>query len=129
MHLPWIATTKNMQWTLGISKSSLEEEENSRQPYDDKKNFKKVMEDKKEDRSSSLQKMVEMKKPSKDKCGLGYTENIASSSNTKIKNLVSQIQKMPSVEPALSVPLTTEPASSDEQHPASVDSAENRKNA
>ncbi|GJW59908.1 putative ribonuclease H-like domain-containing protein [Tanacetum coccineum] len=28
MHLPRIATTKNMQWPLGISKSSLEEEEN-----------------------------------------------------------------------------------------------------
>ncbi|GJU97760.1 retrovirus-related pol polyprotein from transposon TNT 1-94 [Tanacetum coccineum] len=80
-----------------------------------------------ENSSSSLQKMVEMQKPSKDKCGLGYTENIASSSNTKIKNLVSQIQKMPSVEPALPVPLTTEPASSDEQHRASVDSAENGK--
>ncbi|GJZ12082.1 hypothetical protein Tco_0546841 [Tanacetum coccineum] len=34
---------------------------------------------------------------------------------------------MPSVEPALPVPLTTEPASSDEQHRASVDSAENGK--
>ncbi|GJU70884.1 retrovirus-related pol polyprotein from transposon TNT 1-94 [Tanacetum coccineum] len=80
-----------------------------------------------ENSSSSLQKMVEMQKPSKDKCGLGYTENIASSSNTKIKNLVPQIQKMPSVEPALPVPLTTEPACSDEQHRASVDSAENGK--
>ncbi|GJS98828.1 retrovirus-related pol polyprotein from transposon TNT 1-94 [Tanacetum coccineum] len=34
---------------------------------------------------------------------------------------------MPSVEPALPVPLTTEPACSDEQHRASVDSAENGK--
>ncbi|GJR52075.1 hypothetical protein Tco_1402596 [Tanacetum coccineum] len=34
---------------------------------------------------------------------------------------------MPSVEPALPVPLTTESACSDEQHRASVDSAENRK--
>ncbi|GKB78549.1 ribonuclease H-like domain-containing protein [Tanacetum coccineum] len=79
--------------------------------------------------SSSLQKMVEMQKPSKDKCGLGYTENIASSSNPKIKNLVSQIQKMPSVEPALPVPLTTEPASSNEQHRASVKSVENWESA
>ncbi|GJS57927.1 reverse transcriptase domain-containing protein [Tanacetum coccineum] len=34
---------------------------------------------------------------------------------------------MPSVEPALPVPLTTEPTSSDEQHRASVESAENGK--
>ncbi|GJV95767.1 hypothetical protein Tco_1547344 [Tanacetum coccineum] len=69
-----------------------------------------------ENSSSSLRKMVEMQKQSKDKCGLGYTENIACSSNTKIKNLGPQIQEMPSVEPALPVPLTTEPACSDEQH-------------
>ncbi|GKB40935.1 retrovirus-related pol polyprotein from transposon TNT 1-94 [Tanacetum coccineum] len=80
-----------------------------------------------ENSSSSLRKMVEMQKPSKDKCGLGYTENIACSSNTKIKNLGPQIQEMPSVEPALPVPLTTEPACSDEQHRVSVDSAENGK--
>ncbi|GJS91775.1 hypothetical protein Tco_0774411 [Tanacetum coccineum] len=82
-----------------------------------------------ENSSSSLQKMAEMQKLSKDKCGLGYTKNIASFSNTKIKNLVPQIQKMPSVESALPVPLTTEVACSDEQHRASVDSAENGKNA
>ncbi|GJY12513.1 retrovirus-related pol polyprotein from transposon TNT 1-94 [Tanacetum coccineum] len=58
-----------------------------------------------ENSSSSLCKMVEMQKPSKDKCGLGYTENIACSSNTKIKNLGPQIQEMPSVEPALPVRL------------------------
>ncbi|GJW11693.1 retrovirus-related pol polyprotein from transposon TNT 1-94 [Tanacetum coccineum] len=68
-----------------------------------------------------------MKKPSKDKCGLGYSENIVSSSNTKINNLGPQIQKVPSVEPALPVPLTTEPTCSDEQHRTSVDSAENGK--
>ncbi|GJY98398.1 hypothetical protein Tco_0515308 [Tanacetum coccineum] len=44
--------------------------------------------------SSSLQKMVEMQKPSKDKCGLGYTETIASSGNTKIKNLGDQLKKL-----------------------------------
>ncbi|GJS21466.1 zf-CCHC domain-containing protein [Tanacetum coccineum] len=81
-----------------------------------------------ENSSSSLQKMVEMQKPSKDKYGLGYTENIASSSNTKIKNLGPQIQQEPSVEPALPVPLTTEPACSDEQHRVFVDSVENGKN-
>ncbi|GJU24421.1 zf-CCHC domain-containing protein [Tanacetum coccineum] len=42
-----------------------------------------------ENSSSSLRKMVEMQKPSKDKCGLGYTEDIASCSNNKIKKLGS----------------------------------------
>ncbi|GKD09369.1 hypothetical protein Tco_1189054 [Tanacetum coccineum] len=49
--------------------------------------------------SSSLQKMVEMQKPSKDKCEFGYTETIASSRNTYIKNLGDQLKKL-SVEPA-----------------------------
>ncbi|GJY64603.1 retrovirus-related pol polyprotein from transposon TNT 1-94 [Tanacetum coccineum] len=52
-----------------------------------------------ENSSSSLRKMVEMQKPSKDKCGLGYTEDIASCSNNKIKKLGSQIFKKPTVEP------------------------------
>ncbi|GJR55976.1 retrovirus-related pol polyprotein from transposon TNT 1-94 [Tanacetum coccineum] len=80
-----------------------------------------------ENSSSSLRKMVEMQKPSKDKCGLGYTENIACSSNTKIKILGPQIQEMPSVESALLVPFSTEPTCSDKQHRVSIDSAENGK--
>ena len=40
-----------------------------------------------ENSSSSLRKMVEMQKPSKDKCGLGYTEVIASCSFDKIKKI------------------------------------------
>ncbi|GKC44773.1 zf-CCHC domain-containing protein, partial [Tanacetum coccineum] len=80
-----------------------------------------------ENSNLSLQKMVEMQKLSKDKYGLGYTKNIASSSNTKIKKFGPQIQQEPSVEPALPVPLTIEPACSDEQHRASVDSAGNKK--
>ncbi|GJX53624.1 hypothetical protein Tco_0281993 [Tanacetum coccineum] len=195
-----IAMTKNMQWPLGISKSSLEEEENlSDNPTMTRRNSERPRKTRKktEDASSGaiqttslvivyrilstikrrswwsdsgddkeeiclmahenelelLEKnkeisnkcdvcnkleieinslklklaSFEMRKPSKDKCGLGYSENIASSSNTKIKNLGPQIQKVPSVEPALPVPLTTEPACSDEQHRASVDSAENGK--
>ncbi|GKB26848.1 zf-CCHC domain-containing protein [Tanacetum coccineum] len=73
--------------------------------------------------SSSLQKIVEMQKPSKDKYGLGYTETIASSRNTKIKNLGDQLKK-PSVEPACRCHSETTPASSNEQHRLSVDSAE-----
>ncbi|GJY95851.1 retrovirus-related pol polyprotein from transposon TNT 1-94 [Tanacetum coccineum] len=49
-----------------------------------------------ENSSSSLQKMVEIQKPSKDKCGLGYTEKVASSSNTKIKNLVKAMERVES---------------------------------
>ncbi|GJZ27137.1 zf-CCHC domain-containing protein [Tanacetum coccineum] len=80
-----------------------------------------------ENSSSSLRKMVEMQKPSKDKCGLGYTKDIASCSNNKIKKLASQFFKKPTVEPAVPIPFPTEPASSCEQHRPSDGTAENRK--
>ncbi|GJS16250.1 zf-CCHC domain-containing protein, partial [Tanacetum coccineum] len=80
-----------------------------------------------ENSSSSLRKMVEMQKPSKDKCGLGYTEDIDSCSNNKIKKLGSQIFKKPTVEPAVPVPFPTEPASSCEQHRPSDGTAKNGK--
>ena len=64
-----------------------------------------------------------MQKPSKDKCGLGYTESITSQRNTKIKNLGDYLKK-PSVEPACRCPSSTAPASSNEQHRLSDDSAE-----
>ncbi|GJW80888.1 zf-CCHC domain-containing protein, partial [Tanacetum coccineum] len=79
-----------------------------------------------ENSSSSLQKMVEMQKPSKDKCGLGYTETIASPRNTKIKNLGDQLKNL-SVEPACRCHSSTTPASSNEQHRLSDDSAEKGK--
>ncbi|GKB59724.1 hypothetical protein Tco_0915910, partial [Tanacetum coccineum] len=60
--------------------------------------------------SSSLQEMIEMQKPPKDKHGLGYTEVIASTSSTKIKKLGPENIKMPSVEPASPVPSAREPA-------------------
>ncbi|GJR08948.1 hypothetical protein Tco_0791600, partial [Tanacetum coccineum] len=75
--------------------------------------------------SSSLQKMVEMQKPSKDNCELGYTETIASSRNTKIKNLGDQLKKL-SVEPACRCHSSTTPACSNEQHRLSDDSAEKK---
>ncbi|GJU37691.1 zf-CCHC domain-containing protein [Tanacetum coccineum] len=79
-----------------------------------------------ENSSSSLQKMVEMQKPSKDKCGLGYTETIASPRNTKIKNLGDHLKKL-SVEPACRCHSSTAPACSNEQHRMSDDSAEKEK--
>ncbi|GJR46425.1 retrovirus-related pol polyprotein from transposon TNT 1-94 [Tanacetum coccineum] len=79
-----------------------------------------------ENSSSSLQKMVEMQKPSKDKCRLGYTETIASPRNTKIKNLGDQLKKL-SVEPACRCHSSTTSASSNEQHRLSDDSAEKGK--
>ncbi|GJR33631.1 zf-CCHC domain-containing protein [Tanacetum coccineum] len=71
-------------------------------------------------------KMVEMQKPSKDKCGLGYTETIASPRNTKIKNLGDHIKKI-SVELAGRCHSSTAPACSIEQHRVSDDSAEKEK--
>ncbi|GKE30096.1 zf-CCHC domain-containing protein, partial [Tanacetum coccineum] len=79
-----------------------------------------------ENSSSSLQKMDEMQKPSKDKCGLGYTETIASHRNTKTRNLGCHLKKL-SVEPAGRCHSSTTPACSIEQHRVSDDSAEKEK--
>ncbi|GJU25153.1 zf-CCHC domain-containing protein [Tanacetum coccineum] len=79
--------------------------------------------------SLSLWKMVEMQKPSKDKYGLGYTEDIASTGNNKIKNLGPQNDKMFSVEPALPVPSATEPACSGEKNRLSTVKRENAEKA
>ncbi|GJS36279.1 hypothetical protein Tco_0534661 [Tanacetum coccineum] len=73
--------------------------------------------------------MVEMQKPSKDKYGLGYTKDIASTSTNKIKNLGPQIDEMLFVEPATPVPSATEPACSDEQNRLSAAKTENAKKA
>ncbi|GJW89658.1 hypothetical protein Tco_0167211 [Tanacetum coccineum] len=77
--------------------------------------------------SSSLRKMVKIQKPSKDKYGLGYTEDIASTSNNKIKILGPQNDKMLSIEPATPVPSATEPACFDEQNWLSTENAEKAK--
>ncbi|GJR68687.1 zf-CCHC domain-containing protein [Tanacetum coccineum] len=74
-----------------------------------------------ENSSSSLQKMVEMQKPSKDKCGLGYIETIASPRNTKIKNLGCHLKNL-SVEPAGRCHSSTALTCSIEQHRVSNDS-------
>ncbi|GJZ73089.1 retrovirus-related pol polyprotein from transposon TNT 1-94 [Tanacetum coccineum] len=65
--------------------------------------------------------MLEMQKPPKDKHGIGYTEDIASASNEKTKKLSPNDVKMPSVEPASSVPFAREPASSNEQNRLSAE--------
>ncbi|GJW77362.1 putative ribonuclease H-like domain-containing protein [Tanacetum coccineum] len=79
-----------------------------------------------ENSSSSLKKMVEMQKPSQGKCGLGYTETIASPRNTKIKNLGGHLKKL-SVEPAGRFHSSTAPACSNEQHRLSDDNAKTEK--
>ncbi|GJV59145.1 hypothetical protein Tco_1465245 [Tanacetum coccineum] len=72
--------------------------------------------------------MLEMQKPPKNKHGIGYTDDIASTSNTKPKKLDPKNAKMLSVEPALPVPSTREPASSNEQNRLSAAKMENAKN-
>ncbi|GKE65558.1 hypothetical protein Tco_1519719 [Tanacetum coccineum] len=54
--------------------------------------------------STFLQEMLEMQKPPKDKHGIGYTEDIASTSNTKIKKTGPKHEEKRTVEPALPVP-------------------------
>nr|GEX68851.1 copia protein [Tanacetum cinerariifolium] len=96
-----------------------------RQPHDDKNNFQKNEEDKKEkeDLSSSLQEMLEMQKPPKDKHGIGYTEDIASTSNVKTKKLSPKDDKMSYVEPTLLVPFARELASSNGHNRLSAENA------
>ncbi|GJW47323.1 retrovirus-related pol polyprotein from transposon TNT 1-94 [Tanacetum coccineum] len=110
-----------------------------RQPHDDKKNFRKIKEDKKEkeDRSDSeddtkkeifclmaldnnelKKKLLDFPKQQtqKDKHGIGFTEDIASTSNTKTKKSGLVDKEMSTVEPALPVPSARELASSIEQN-------------
>ncbi|GJW57136.1 zf-CCHC domain-containing protein [Tanacetum coccineum] len=71
--------------------------------------------------SSSLQETLEMQKPSKDKHGIGYTDDIASTRNIETKKLSPKNVKMLFVEPALPVPSAREPASSDEPNRPSAE--------
>ncbi|GJR50602.1 zf-CCHC domain-containing protein [Tanacetum coccineum] len=73
---------------------------------------------------SSLQEMLEMKKPPKDKHRIEYTEDIASTSNVKTKKLCPKDDKMPTIEPESPVPSTRESASSVEQNRLFADSTE-----
>ncbi|GJZ47711.1 retrovirus-related pol polyprotein from transposon TNT 1-94 [Tanacetum coccineum] len=102
-----------------------------RQPYDDKKNFQKIKEDKKEKEDHSslslklasfknssifLQEMLEKQKTQKDKHRIRFTEDIASTSNTKTKKSGPVDKEMSTVESALPVPSAREPASSIKQN-------------
>ncbi|GJX63542.1 zf-CCHC domain-containing protein [Tanacetum coccineum] len=77
--------------------------------------------------NSSLQEMLEMQKPPKDKHGLGYTEAIASTSSTKTKKLSPENIKMPTVEPALPVTSAREPASFDKPNRPTTEKTGNAK--
>ncbi|GKA04240.1 zf-CCHC domain-containing protein [Tanacetum coccineum] len=78
--------------------------------------------------SSSLQEMLEMQKPPKDKHVIGYTDDIASTINTETKKLSPKNDKMPSVEPASPVPSARESASTDEPNRPSAENTGNAKN-
>ncbi|GJR28134.1 hypothetical protein Tco_1104366 [Tanacetum coccineum] len=78
--------------------------------------------------SSSLQEILELQEPPKDKHGIGYKDDIASTSNTETKNLSPKNVKMLSVELALSVPSTIESASSDEPNRPFAENSKNAKN-
>ncbi|GKD36939.1 zf-CCHC domain-containing protein [Tanacetum coccineum] len=80
-----------------------------------------------ENSSSSLQKMLDMQKLPKNKHRIGYTDDIASTSNTKPKKLDPKNAEIPFVEPALPVPSAREPASSNKQNRLSATKLENAK--
>ncbi|GKE75081.1 hypothetical protein Tco_1537122, partial [Tanacetum coccineum] len=77
--------------------------------------------------SSSLQEMLEMQKPPKDKHGIGYTDEIDSTRNTETKKLSPKNIKMLSIEPASPIPSARESASSDERNRPSAKNSENAK--
>ncbi|GJV97655.1 zf-CCHC domain-containing protein [Tanacetum coccineum] len=66
-----------------------------------------------ENSSHFLQEMIENQRTQKDKKRLGFTEDIASTSNTKTKKLSQESGKMSIVELDEPVPSAREPASSD----------------
>ncbi|GJU06438.1 hypothetical protein Tco_1122868 [Tanacetum coccineum] len=68
--------------------------------------------------------MLEKQKTQKDKHRTGFTEDKASTSNTKTKRSGPVDKEMFTVEQALSVPSTREPASSIEQNRLSAESTE-----
>ncbi|GJZ69254.1 hypothetical protein Tco_0632804 [Tanacetum coccineum] len=70
----------------------------------------------------------EMQKPPKDKHGIGYTDDIASTSNTKPKKLGPRNAEIPFVESTFLVPSAREPTSSNEQNWLSAAKMENAKN-
>ncbi|GJR84031.1 zf-CCHC domain-containing protein, partial [Tanacetum coccineum] len=78
--------------------------------------------------STFLQEMLEMQKPPKDKHGLRYTEDIASTSNNETKKLSPKGVKMPSIESASPVPSAREPTSSNEPNWPSAENTGNAKN-
>ncbi|GJS86857.1 hypothetical protein Tco_0769493 [Tanacetum coccineum] len=75
-----------------------------RQPYDDKKNIQKVNKEK---------KGKEERRSQKDKQGLGFTEDRASTSEVKTRKLGLDSVEMATKEPVEPVPSAREPASSD----------------
>ncbi|GJS32188.1 zf-CCHC domain-containing protein [Tanacetum coccineum] len=77
-----------------------------------------------ESSSIFLQEMLEKQKTQKDKHGIGFTANIASTSNTKTKKSGLIDKEMSTVELALPVPYAREPASSIEQNRLSAENAE-----
>ncbi|GKE44087.1 retrovirus-related pol polyprotein from transposon TNT 1-94 [Tanacetum coccineum] len=71
--------------------------------------------------------MLENQKTQKDKHGIGFTEDIASTSNTKTKKSGPVDKEMSTVDPALSVPSAREPASLIELNRLSTESTETLK--
>ncbi|GKC34274.1 hypothetical protein Tco_1046658 [Tanacetum coccineum] len=77
-----------------------------------------------ESSSIFLQEMLEKQKTQKDKHGIGFTKDIASTSNSKTKKSCPVDKEMSTVEPTLPVPSIIEPTSSIEQNGISAENAE-----
>ncbi|GJX39217.1 retrovirus-related pol polyprotein from transposon TNT 1-94 [Tanacetum coccineum] len=84
-----------------------------RQPHDDKKNFRIAKEEKKgkEERSHFLQEMIENQRLQKDKKGLGFTKDKASTNKVKTGKMGQESTKVPYEESAHTVPSAMVPSS------------------
>ncbi|GJU09901.1 retrovirus-related pol polyprotein from transposon TNT 1-94, partial [Tanacetum coccineum] len=78
-----------------------------------------------ENSSIFLQEMLEKQKTQKDKHGIGFTEDIAFTSNTETKTLSPVEKNSSTIESASPVPSAREPASSIEQNQLSAEKSEN----
>ncbi|GJZ75076.1 hypothetical protein Tco_0639541 [Tanacetum coccineum] len=79
-----------------------------------------------ENSSHFLQEMIENQRTQKDKKGLGFTEDIPSTSNTKTGKLGQESGKMPTAEPADPVASAREPISLDVANRPSVEEKDNK---
>ncbi|GKE23392.1 hypothetical protein Tco_1434904 [Tanacetum coccineum] len=77
-----------------------------------------------ESSSYFMQEMIDNQRSLKDKHGLGFTEDIASTTKTKTEKLGPIDEEMSTIEPAVPISSTREPASSNKGNRPSIEESE-----